>query len=1478
MRFNKQSNGKKPRLLKMISMMVLAFVILIPSFSFAAETSSSTSKVENVVTQPKKLSRTKRSVVASTVPDSEKPTLEGCEFGVYADEDCTHKLDTVVIKKNSDGTYSGVNKGGETLPAGKLYVKELKAATGYKLNTNVYPVNIQAGQEIPLTINNELDVVEPVIAKTSDVQKIKSASLKNPQYVKYTVTMKNPSSTAMVANYVLQDEIQKPNGDAVAIEKSSVAGDINGEAFTSFESITERGFKTNPVVLKPNQTLTINYTVKITGKIGKAGLKNALTTANPVSEVYKIDTSVEHGTIDPSIENIDGGSTKTINYAPDTGYQIKSVTVDDQEVNTANHPASYEFANIGDNHKIHVVYEPAPKVENPTKTFDKQVYHDGDKVESTIVASQTGIEGSVAKNVVIADASNDTLKFDLDSVSAKIVGNHGSSEPVITKDEATGSFRVTIAEFKGGDAVNVKVNGKAITKNEKIVNDATVTALGKTQNVHAEATSVYKIDTKVVNGTITDSMKEIARGSDKDVKYSPKEGYHLKSVTVDGNEVDKTQFENKYSFANITANHKVEVVYEATPSVTDPTKTFDKKEYLEGETVKNEIVVGQNGTEGSVAKNVVISDQNTTSMKIDTDSIKAVIEGSNGTSEPVVAVQNKDNGEFTVTVAEFKAGDKVKITFNGTALNKSAKIDNTAKVVYDGKTKTVTAEAESVYKVETKVVNGTITDSDLKVKHGSDKKIEYAPKEGYTLKSVTVDGNEVDKTQFKSEYGFTNVTANHKIEVVYEGTNAPKIEKHFDKSEYKIGETILNTIIFRNDGVKDAIIKNLVIADQNKDGVKIDTSSIEVNYTGSGNPIVKVIDAATGKFNVLFDEFRGGDQVTIKFKSIFEKNAEKVENDADATGDNIEKITAHAEATPKYEVITEVVNGTISPNVEVKKGENAKIEYAPNDGYKLKKVTVDGKVVTDHPENYDFTNISDNHKIKVEYEAIPRPTITKSFDRANYKVGDVIKATVTVKETGNAGAVSHGVLVTDANQTGFKIKTDTIKATVSKSTERTSSDEPKVTVKDADKGIFEVGLNSIDTSQTLTITYDMEITRESGDIKNKANLKTTEYPKDIPSEATGKVTFDVATKVTGGKITPPVNDVPFGTDVVINYTPDENHYLEKISIDGKEVKTDKIEKSYTFKKIENNHKIEVVYKKLPTPKLEKKSDRADYIKGDVAKYTVTLTNGDALAENVVLKDVFEKEKIDAGVMQLDKDSIKIDGKKVNYAESYNFEKLEAGQKVVLTYEAKVLKDEDNSVRNEASVIAKGMDKEIKVNNTVKIHEIPKLKIEKKSDKKSYKVNEVAKYTITVRNDGKFDAHNVSVKDKFAQEGLMEIQKDTVMVNGKAVSFDKLSVESLKAGDTMTITYSAKVLKDVNAEVVNTATATADYMEYVVDGNGNKVVKNPPTATNKVNIEKTPVKPSLVKTGDATRVLSYGVILLGSALALIITMRKRKAVK
>ena len=70
-------------------------------------------------------------------------------------------------------------------------------------------------------------------------------------------------------------------------------------------------------------------------------------------------------------------------------------------------------------------------------------------------------------------------------------------------------------------------------------------------------------------------------------------------------------------------------------------------------------------------------------------------------------------------------------------------------------------------KITTEVVNGTITPSDTKVKVGTDKKIDYSPKEGYFLTSVAVDGKEVDQAKYPSTYSFTNVQADHTIKVVY---------------------------------------------------------------------------------------------------------------------------------------------------------------------------------------------------------------------------------------------------------------------------------------------------------------------------------------------------------------------------------------------------------------------------------------------------------------------------------------------------------------------------------------------------------------------------------------------------------------------------------------------------------------------------------------------------------------------------------------
>ena len=1459
------------KIFKRLIVFTMFATVLIPGLAFAAgNETSSTSRVVNTVEKTEQPTRREIRKQTKQIADSDKPSLAGCQFGVYSDEDATNLLDIVEIKEVSPGVYEGVNKSGETLPAGKVYVKEIKAAKGYLLNKNVYPVTIKAGETIPLTIPNDLDIAEPVLNKTSDIQKVRIGST-----VKYTITMTNPSSTGTVYNAVLEDSLSA--GDSAHIVADSVKANIDGTNFTDFTS-TESSITSSPVKLGPGQVLTMTYNVKVTDNLPNGVLRNALSKTHLPGQVFNVTTSVENGTIDPSKVDLAMNSNATINYQPKDGYRLSKVYVDGAEVNKDNFTSSYTFSNIDQDHRIHVVYEPNPNVEQPVKTFDKQSYHKGETVKNEILVNQSGKEGSTARNVVVTDKNTSTLKINADTIRAEIVGSNGSSQPKVSIVSAeNGEFTVTVDELKGGDKIKVTFDGEALNTAEKITNTATVTSEGRTQSITAEAASVYKIKTKVTNGTIDPNVDSIPHNSDKTINYQPKDGYQLKKIVVDGKDVDITTAPSNYTFSKITGDHEIEVIYEGAPKVGTPVKTFDKQSYNKNDIVKNEITAEQKGNSESIAKNIVISDKNTDTLKIDTDTIKAKIVGTNGSSEPVVKVINKETGEFTVSIAEFKGGDSIKITFDGKALNTAEKITNVGNLVGDNQSKLdFSAEANSVFKIKTKVTNGTIDPDANDLVYNSNKKISYQPKEGYELEKVTVDGKDVDKEQFKTGYDFNKITDNHEIEVIYKGINKPSISKQFDKKEYSIGETIKNIINFKNDGNTDAKVKDATVSDTPGNGVKINTDTIKVNYNGLGKYVINIVDKVTGAFNVVFDFFTGGEEATITYDSVIEKNVETIENTASAEGVGISKIDTKAVATPKYTITTEVVNGNISPNQEVVRGGDSKIEYTPKDGYKLKKITVDGNEVekSKFDKEYNFTKVNDNHKIKVEYEGIPHPTIKKTFDKESYKVGDTIKATVEVAETGHPSSVSHNVVVADANQTGFKIKTDTIKATVSKSTERKDVDEkPQVEVVDAEKGTFNVKLASLDSTQKLTITYDMEITRESGSIKNKATLKTTEYPNDVPSEATGKLTFDIGTKVTGGKITPPVNDVPFGSNTKIEYTPDENHYLDKILIDGKEVKKDKIEKSYTFEKIENNHNIEVIYKKVPTPTIEKKSDKKDYIKGDIAKYTVKVTNGDSEAENVVLADIFEKEKIDNKVIELDKSSIKINGESVPYSDKYTVAKLAPKAEVVLTYEAKILEDGDNTVKNDASVIAKGMTKEIVTENVINTHEIPKLDVDKTSDKKSYRKNETIKYSVKITNNGKFAAHNLKIKD-FITKGSDYVKlNNDFAIDGKEAK--SLEIEKLEPGKTVEITYSGKVMKDVSDQVTNKVIVEADYMEMEKDGNGKLVPKNPPSAENTVEIEKTPT-PENIKTGDAQNVLTYVALGMSALLTtLIIAGRKLK---
>lgn len=103
-------------------------------------------------------------------------TLQGAEYGVYADENCTEQK--ALLKTDADGEAEPVE-----LPPGKYYVKEIKAPFGYRKDMNVYPVTVEVEktetvevQDVPVWNEAELSICK-VDAETWKSQALGGADL-----------------------------------------------------------------------------------------------------------------------------------------------------------------------------------------------------------------------------------------------------------------------------------------------------------------------------------------------------------------------------------------------------------------------------------------------------------------------------------------------------------------------------------------------------------------------------------------------------------------------------------------------------------------------------------------------------------------------------------------------------------------------------------------------------------------------------------------------------------------------------------------------------------------------------------------------------------------------------------------------------------------------------------------------------------------------------------------------------------------------------------------------------------------------------------------------------------------------------------------------------------------------------------------------------------------------------------------------------
>ena len=83
-------------------------------------------------------------------------SIAGATFGIYSDQNCSNQIGTLTINENGDTNEVEVT-------AGTVYIKELSAPKGYKLDTTVRSLKVEAGKTAVLNVSDVPKVTETLV-------------------------------------------------------------------------------------------------------------------------------------------------------------------------------------------------------------------------------------------------------------------------------------------------------------------------------------------------------------------------------------------------------------------------------------------------------------------------------------------------------------------------------------------------------------------------------------------------------------------------------------------------------------------------------------------------------------------------------------------------------------------------------------------------------------------------------------------------------------------------------------------------------------------------------------------------------------------------------------------------------------------------------------------------------------------------------------------------------------------------------------------------------------------------------------------------------------------------------------------------------------------------------------------------------------------------------------------------------------------
>ena len=406
-----------------------------------------------------------------------------------------------------------------TMPASAVSVKatyKTTPVTTYNLTTQVNgghgtisasKTGLTAGSTETITFNPEVGYEIDTVTVNGTATSVSGNTL--------NVTM-NENKTVVVTYKAIEYNITVTDGKATIGAGSEISKAAEGTAVTLTANAAPSGkvfdkweVVSGGITLADANSATTTFTMPASAVSVKATYKNT-----PVT-TYSLTTQVNggHGTISASKTGLAAGSTETITFTPDAGYEIDTVTV--------NGVATGVLSNVLD------------------------VTMDADK---TVIVTYKAIE----YNITVTDGkatigAGSEISKAAEGTAVTLTANAAPSGKVFDKWEVV-SGGITLAD----------------------ANSATTTFTMPASAVSVKATykntpvTTYSLTTQVNggHGTISASKTGLAAGSTETVIFTPDAGYEIDTVTVNGVE---TGVLSNVLDVTMDADKTVVVTYKAIP-------------------------------------------------------------------------------------------------------------------------------------------------------------------------------------------------------------------------------------------------------------------------------------------------------------------------------------------------------------------------------------------------------------------------------------------------------------------------------------------------------------------------------------------------------------------------------------------------------------------------------------------------------------------------------------------------------------------------------------------------------------------------------------------------------------------------------------------------------------------------------------------------------------------------------------------------